>query len=110
MTKEFSGSSEPSRNNGDVASPDATPDARDQRLEQDLDNVVPTRGFHTIPMVGLGGSAGSIKALQEAFSAMPADSGMVFVVILHLSPDHVSALAETLQRSTLMPVMAAEDG
>src|SRR2546423_15523416 len=103
-------SAEPSRDSGDVAAGNSAPDARDQSLEQDMDNVVPTRGFNTIPMVGLGGSAGSIKALQQFFSSMPADSGMVFVVILHLAPDHVSTLAETLQRSTPMPVMAAEDG
>ena len=57
-----------------------------------------------LPTVGLGGSAGSISALQTFFKAMPADSGMAFVVILHLSPEHESTLAEVLQHSTSMPV------
>ena len=41
-----------------------------------------------MPMIGLGGSAGSIPALKTFVGSMPADSGMVFVVIIHLSPEH----------------------
>ena len=55
-------------------------------------------------LVGLGASAGGIKALKEFFAAMPADSGMAFVVILHLSEEHKSNLAEILQRETAMKV------
>jgi two-component system CheB/CheR fusion protein len=36
------------------------------------------------PVVGLGGSAGSLRALQTFFGQMPADSGMAFVVVVHL--------------------------
>ena len=63
-----------------------------------------------IPMVGLGGSAGSIQAMTEFFQDMPADSGLSFVVVLHLSPTHQSTLPELLGRSTKMPVVAATDG
>ena len=58
-------------------------------------------------VVGLGASAGGIQALQEFFAAMPPDSGMAFVVILHLSPHHESNLAEILQMQTAMPVVQA---
>ncbi len=68
------------------------------------------RGDGLLPMVGLGGSAGSIAALQEFFATMPGDSGMAFVVVLHISPTHESTLAEMFQRSTTMPVVAATDG
>jgi two-component system, chemotaxis family, CheB/CheR fusion protein len=67
-------------------------------------------GDGKLPIVGLGGSAGGIAALQKFFAAMPVDSGMAFVVILHLSPQHESILAQMLQRSTAMPVVAATDG
>ncbi len=67
-------------------------------------------GDGILPIVGLGGSAGGIAALQEFFLAMPVDSGMAFVVILQLSPYHESMLAEMFQRSTTMPVVAATDG
>jgi two-component system CheB/CheR fusion protein len=63
-----------------------------------------------LPVVGLGGSAGSIPALQHFFFAMPADSGMAFVVILHLSPEHVSILDNILGSSTSMSVVQAQDG
>lgn len=55
-------------------------------------------------VVGIGASAGGIKALREFFSLMPSDSGMAFVVILHLSQTHESNLAEILQRETAMKV------
>jgi two-component system, chemotaxis family, CheB/CheR fusion protein len=49
-------------------------------------------------VVGLGGSAGSISALRAFFSRMPEDSGLAFVVVLHLSPEHESSLAALLQK------------
>jgi two-component system, chemotaxis family, CheB/CheR fusion protein len=55
-------------------------------------------------VVGLGGSAGSIRALESFFSLMPGDSGLAFVVVLHLSPEIESSLAALLQKSTPMPV------
>lgn len=58
-----------------------------------------------IPMIGLGGSAGDIGALQELFKTMPVDSGMVFVVVMHQPPKHESMLATLLQQSTTMPVI-----
>lgn len=55
-------------------------------------------------VVGLGASAGGIKALKEFFTHVPADSDMAYVVILHLSPDHDSNLAEVLQHTAAIPV------
>ncbi|MFN7928755.1 MAG: CheR family methyltransferase [Blastocatellia bacterium] len=55
-------------------------------------------------VVGLGASAGGIQALKEFFERVPADSGMAYVVILHLSPDHDSQLAAVLQTVTKIPV------
>ena len=55
-------------------------------------------------VVGIGASAGGLKALQGFFEALPADTGMSFVVIMHLSPQHESNLAELLQAKTRMPV------
>ncbi|MBO9659298.1 MAG: PAS domain-containing protein, partial [Chitinophagaceae bacterium] len=47
-----------------------------------------------------------IKAMQEFFRQVPADSGMAYVAILHLSPNHDSRLAELLRQVTPMPVLA----
>ncbi len=61
-------------------------------------------------IVGIGASAGGLAAFQSFFSEMPADSGMAFVLVQHLNPDHGSALAEILGRFTAMPVIRAVDG
>ncbi|HEX6182988.1 MAG TPA: CheR family methyltransferase, partial [Pyrinomonadaceae bacterium] len=55
-------------------------------------------------IVGLGASAGGIHAFKQFFENVPERSGMAYVVILHLSPDHDSRLAEVLQASTPMRV------
>lgn len=55
-------------------------------------------------VVGLGASAGGIEALLRFFEQMPAANDMAFVVVLHLSPDHESSIAEILQTRTQMPV------
>jgi two-component system, chemotaxis family, CheB/CheR fusion protein len=58
-----------------------------------------------ITVVGIGASAGGLKALEEFFGALPGDTGMAFVVITHLHPEHESHMAELLQRHTPMPVI-----
>jgi len=55
-------------------------------------------------VVGLGASAGGIQALKEFFSRVSTDSGMAYVVILHMSPEHESKLAEILQVTCSLPV------
>ncbi len=79
-------------------------------LPDEMDDGMVYRDNEMLSIVGLGGSAGGIAALQDFFAAMPVDSGLAFVVILHLSPTHESALAEMLQRSTMMQVAVATDG
>ena len=61
-------------------------------------------------IVGIGASAGGLEALVSFFSALPADSGMAFVVVQHLSPDHKSLMVELLAKHTKMPVQHAQDG
>ena len=56
-------------------------------------------------VIGLGASAGGIEALRAFFESVPPASGAAYVVILHLSPDHDSQLAQVLQTSTSMPVV-----
>jgi two-component system, chemotaxis family, CheB/CheR fusion protein len=60
-------------------------------------------------VVGLGGSAGSIEALKTFFSYMPEESGLAFVVVLHLSPKYESSLEVVLQKWTLMPVIRVSE-
>lgn len=55
-------------------------------------------------VVGIGASAGGFEALEQFFSHMQSQSGMAFVVVQHLSPDHKSLMAELLSKHTRMNV------
>ena len=55
-------------------------------------------------ITGIGASAGGIRAFQDFFQNVPANSGIAYVVILHMSPDHDSHLAQVLQATTKMRV------
>ncbi len=69
----------------------------------------PAGGF---PIVGIGASAGGLKAFEAFFSGMPADAdpGMAFILVQHLAPDHKSILTDLLRRYTRMQVFEVEDG
>jgi PAS domain S-box-containing protein len=56
------------------------------------------------PIVGIGASAGGLKAAGTFLENTPADSGMAFVLVFHLDPNHKSEAAELLQARTSMPV------
>lgn len=55
-------------------------------------------------VVGLGASAGGLEALETFFKAVPDAPGMAFVIVIHLSPDHESSMAELLQEYTSLQV------
>ena len=61
------------------------------------------------PIVALGASAGGLEAFEQLFRQMPPASGLAFVLVPHLDPSHASILTEILQRSTVMPVVEAQD-
>ncbi|AHY41565.1 CheR family methyltransferase [Stutzerimonas decontaminans] len=56
------------------------------------------------PVVGIGASAGGIKALLTFFEQLPDDCSMAFVVIMHLSPKHESNIDKILANVTGLPV------
>jgi hypothetical protein len=51
-----------------------------------------------------------LEALERFFRAMPARSGMAFVIVMHLAPDRKSELTEIIARFTDMNVQVACDG
>ncbi|MDQ8184101.1 chemotaxis protein CheB [Pelagicoccus sp. SDUM812002] len=57
-----------------------------------------------LTIVGIGASAGGLTALRKFFEHAPTDAGLAYVVVVHLSPDHESRLAELLQPHVKMPV------
>ena len=61
-------------------------------------------------VVGIGASAGGLRALEEFFEHMPTDSGAAFVVVQHLSPDFKSLMKELLERRTHIAVHRVTEG
>ncbi len=61
-------------------------------------------------IVGIGASAGGLEALQKLLTALSPNTGFVYVIVQHLSPDYKSLLGEILSKYTTMPVVQVEDG
>lgn len=64
---------------------------------------------HQFPVVGIGASAGGLDAIKAFLRALPAKSGMAYVFIQHLNPQHQSILPEILQRFSPFPVQQITD-
>ncbi len=60
--------------------------------------------------VGIGASAGGLQVCTALVATLPVDSGMAFVLVQHLDPNHDSLLVELLADHTAMPVLQAVDG
>ncbi len=73
-------------------------------------DAVPTQPAVSFPVVGIGASAGGLEAFNAFLKALPADTGMAFVLIQHMDPKHESVLTALLQRATAMPVREVVDG
>jgi len=56
------------------------------------------------PIVAVGASAGGLEAFKELLKALPANSGMAFILVLHLDPNHKSMMPSLLAPHTRMPV------
>jgi len=78
-------------------------------MTKDSADVAPSSNG-TVPVCAIGASAGGITALRNLFRQLPDDLGLAYVVIIHLSPEHPSALAEILSACTAMPVHQVMDG
>ena len=61
------------------------------------------------PVVGIGASAGGLEAFKKLIKAIPENSGMAYILVQHLHPEHESALPEILQRVTKIPVVEIRD-
>ncbi|EYB69458.1 PAS:CheB methylesterase:MCP methyltransferase [Deinococcus phoenicis] len=61
-------------------------------------------------LVGIGGSAGALDGYERFFTAMPAGSGLAFIVVPHLDPAGAGVMPELLARCTPLPVLEIIDG
>ena len=78
-------------------------DGQDENIDTSLQEL---DSFLT---VGIGASAGGLEAFQTFFQHMDENSGMAFVLISHLAPDHDSLLSELLAKQTKMQVLQVRE-
>src|SRR5712664_192001 len=67
---------------------------------QHLDRPSQSSDKKAFPIVGIGASAGGLEAFSQLLRALPADTGIAFVLIQHLDPRHESRLSDILSRTT----------
>jgi two-component system, chemotaxis family, CheB/CheR fusion protein len=94
-----------------MAAVDVAPSVANEK-DQAEEEQVASSSATPFPVVGIGASAGGLAAFEAFFSALPveSESGMAFVLVQHLAPDHKSILAELVRRYARMPVLEIEDG
>lgn len=62
------------------------------------------------PIAGIGASAGGLEAFTKLLSNLPVDTGIAFVLVQHLDPNHESMSHDILSRVTKMTVTEVKDG
>ena len=61
------------------------------------------------PIVAIGASAGGLEAITSLLQNLSPTTGMAFIYVQHLSPDHKSLLTPILSKATNMSVQDIED-
>src|SRR4051812_28519781 len=70
----------------------------------------PERDRFSIPVVGIGASAGGLEAVLQLLRALPGNTGMAYVFIQHLDPAQESNLTGILAKAAAFPVREISDG
>ena len=63
----------------------------------------------SLPIIGIGASAGGIESFSELLACLPAGTGMAYVFVQHLDPGHASRLVEILSKRAGFPVEQARE-
>ncbi|HPI39694.1 MAG TPA: chemotaxis protein CheB, partial [Pseudobdellovibrionaceae bacterium] len=68
------------------------------------------KGRQEFPIVGVGASAGGLEAFSQFLPELPLNTGMAFVLVQHLDPNHESLSSEILSKTTKLPVHEVTNG
>src|SRR4051812_46704999 len=74
----------------------------------EVNNTEDKKSVH-FPIVAIGASAGGLEAFSDLLKSLPPDTGMSYIYIQHLDPNHESRLTEIVSRLTDMPVEEAKE-
>lgn len=86
------------------------PGTSTDRLAKGPAEASPDTTAKKLPIVGLGASAGGLEALKAFFAEVSENSGMAYIVVVHMSPKQPSMLPDLLQKVSRIPVSVARDG
>jgi two-component system, chemotaxis family, protein-glutamate methylesterase/glutaminase len=65
---------------------------------------------HSFPVITMAASVGGLKALSVILGGLPADFPAAIAIVMHISPEHKSLLAEILECRTPLAVKQAHSG
>jgi two-component system CheB/CheR fusion protein len=63
---------------------------------------------HPFTVVAIGASAGGLEAITQFLKNLPPNTGMAYIYVQHLSPNHESILSSLLSKATKMKVQDVE--
>jgi len=69
-----------------------------------------SRASTNFAVIGIGASAGGLDACRKFVAALPANTGMAFVLVQHLDPTHESMMVDLLAGHASVAVLQATDG
>src|SRR5688572_32165929 len=75
--------------------------------ETEIKEIIPSTNLFWV--VGVGASAGGLTAFKQFIKAIPLNSGMAYILVQHLDPNHESILVELLQKITRIPIHEITD-
>ncbi len=67
------------------------------------------KAVNTFTIVAIGASAGGLEAITQLLQNLLPNTGMAYIYVQHLSPDHKSILSSLLAKTTKMKVQDIED-
>jgi two-component system CheB/CheR fusion protein len=65
--------------------------------------------LNSFTVVAIGASAGGLEAITQLLQNLSPETGMAYIYVQHLSPDHKSILVELLSKATKMKVQDVEN-
>jgi two-component system CheB/CheR fusion protein len=71
------------------------------------EEIIPSKNLFWV--VGVGASAGGLDAFKQLIKAIPKNSGMAFILVQHLDPNHESILVDLLKKDSLIPIQEVTD-
>ena len=84
--------------------------AEDKSDKKTVSTSSKSKSVKSLPIVGIGASAGGLEAIEGFFANTPSDIKIAFVIIQHLAPEHKSIMGSLLKKYTNLKVMEIRDG